>query len=233
MTTDDFYTVIVISTIHSLYGQFPPDVRFQHTLKCLESVKKNIPNAKILFVDNSCTPIPEDWKNIIEKEVTVFHQMQHNLFSLLANMRVETKSESEANMMYTALELLKRHNLLGKRIFKISGRYQIKDSFSIHDYERPELKNKYTFVVTPMASSEDGWKTKRRTMWLEQALISFTPENVDEFQRIFIGALGTMRRTGDCIEETLFYYVPHDNIVPIKTAHVCGIKADGKETVDH
>lgn len=233
MTANDFYTVIVISTIHSLYGQFSPETRFQHTLECLDSIDKNIPNAKILFVDNSCAPIPEEWKTVIKQRVTVFHQLQHNLLSLAANIRVETKSESEANMMYTALQLVKDYNLLGKRIFKISGRYKIQDSFDIREYERPELEGKYTFVVTPVNSTEDNWRTRKLVMWLEQALISFTPSNIDEFQNIFFGALGTMRRTGDCIEQTLFHYVPHDKIFPIQKAHVYGLKAEGTGVVDH
>lgn len=232
-TDNDFYTVIVISTINSMYGQFPPEVRFQHTLESLRSIKNKIPNAKILFVDNSNAPVKDEWKKIIEDQVTVFHQVQHNLFSLTSNIRVGTKSESEANMLHTAFSLLRQHNLLGKRIFKISGRYKIADSFDITEYERPELENKYTFVVTPMASSEDNWISRKKVMWLEQALISFTPANLDEFQNLLYGALAHMRRTGDCIEETLFYYIPHENIVPIQKAHVYGIKAEGSGVVNH
>jgi hypothetical protein len=216
-----------------MYGQFSPEVRFQHTLESLKSIKNKIPNAKILFVDNSNMPIKDEWKKIIESQVEIFHQMQHNLFSLVANIRVGTKSESEANMLYTAFSLLKHYNLLGKRIFKISGRYKIADTFDITHYERPELENKYTFVVAPMASSEDNWITRKKVMWLEQALISFTPANVDEFQNILLGAIAHMRRTCDCIEETLFYYIPHENIVPIKKAHVYGLKAEGSGVVDH
>lgn len=233
MTTNDFYTVIVVSTIHSLYGIYPPDVRFQHTMESLDSIINKIPNAKILFIDNSSVPVKDEWRKIIESKVSVFHQMEHNLFSLVANMRVGTKSESEANMLNTAFNLLRKHDLLGKRIFKISGRYKIKDEFNIQQYENPQMNNKYTFVVTQMASSEDNWVTRKKTMWLEQALISFTPANLDEFQNILYGALAHMRRTGDCIEETLFYYIPHEHIFPIDVAHVQGLKAEGAGMVSH
>lgn len=230
---NDFYTVIVISTINSMYGQFSPEIRFQHTLESLRSIKNKIPNVKILFVDNSNAPVNDEWKKIIEDQVTVFHQIQHNLFSLSANIRVDTKSESEANMLYTALGLLKTHNLLGKRIFKISGRYKIADTFDIKEYDSPRMKDKYTFVVTQMASSDDNWITQCKAMWFEQALISFTPANVDQFQHQLLGAISHMRRSQDCIEETLFKYIPHENVATIDKAHVVGLKADGKGVVNH
>lgn len=233
MNTDNFYTVLVISTIHSLYGSFSPEMRLQHTLECLESIYKKIPNVKILFVDNSSMPIPEEHAKLIKEKVTVFHQLEHNLFSLVANRNVMTKSESETNMLYTAFDLLKKHNLLGKRIFKISGRYKISDSFDISEYENSEMENKYTFVVRSYISSDDNYVTRRKTMWLEQALISFTPSLVDEFKSILPSALGHMRRTGDCIEETLFYYIPHENIFPIIKAHVEGIKAESRENISY
>lgn len=233
MEMNNFYTVIVVSTINSVYGVFSPDIRFQHTIEALDSVIEKIPNAKILFIDNSNIPVKDEWRHVIESKVSVFHQMQHNLFSLVANARVYTKSESEANMLYTAFDLLKEHNLVGKRIFKISGRYKINKGFDITEYEDPRMDNKYTFVVSSMASSDDNYVTQRKTMWLEQALISFTPENLDEFQRILIPAIGHMRRTGDCIEETLFYYIPHEHIFPIQRAYVTGLKAQGDGIVNH
>lgn len=230
---NDFYTMLVVSTVHSQYGSLSPDIRLQHTIESLESVRRHIPNVKILFVDNSSEPIPEQFCKPIKDRVDIFHQLQHNLFSLVANRNVITKSESEINMMYTALGLLKEHNLLGKRIFKISGRYKISDTFDIREYENPAMNDKYTFVVRPWASSNDNFVTRRQTMWLEQALISFTPSLIDEFRTIMPAALGHMRRTGDCIEETLFYYIPHDHVFPINKAHVEGIKAEDRSIEKH
>lgn len=233
MNIGNFYTVIVISTVNSLYGSFSPETRFQHTMESIRSVRKNIPNCKILFVDNSNEPIKDEWRKVIESEVEVFHQIQHNLFSLVSNIKNEFKSESEANMLHTALGLLKKHDLIGKRIFKISGRYKITDSFDIREYDNPETANKYTFVITQMAGSEDNWITKRTAMWFEQALISFTPYNINEFEHLLLGVMAHMRRTKDCIEETLFEYIPHENVARITKAHVFGLKADGHGVVNH
>lgn len=216
-----------------MYGVFSPEVRFQHTLESLESIKEKIPNSKILFIDNSNMPIKPEWVKIISSKVEVFHQMQHNLFSLCANITVNTKSESEANMLYTAFDLIKKHDMIGKRIFKISGRYKITKDFDILEYDHPAMDDKYTFVVTPMAASTDNFKTQKNTMWLEQALISFTSSNLEEFQNILFPAIGHMRRTGDCIEETLFFYIPHEKIFPLQRAYVTGLKAEGDGAVTY
>jgi hypothetical protein len=223
----DFYTMIVISTIHSMYGQFSPEERFQQTLKSLESVKKHIPNCKILFVDNSNSPISNDWQLEINSYADVFYQIPHNLFSLYANTNVIRKSESEVNMFYMALEKLKETNMIGKRIFKISGRYKIADTFDIREYENPEIQGKFTFVPTQIASTEDNWMTSKRIMWFEQALISFNKENLYELQNQMFGLLAHMRRTGDCIEETMYYYIPHEKVFAIQKAHIEGLKAEG------
>lgn len=229
----DFYTVIIISTINSLYGSYSPTERFSHTLECIESIKRNIPNAKILFVDNSNEPVKEEWRTEIQKSVEIFYQIPHNLFSLQANMNKITKSQSEANMLFMALDILRKTNMIGKRIFKISGRYKLLDTFDIHEYENPEMEGKFTFVTTAMLFSKDNWFSKKKVMWHEQAFISFTKENIDEFQHQLFGMLEHMNRTGDCIEETMVPYIPEGNIFSIKRAHVTGSKAEDREVVNH
>jgi hypothetical protein len=225
--SEDFYTVIMISTIHSLYGKYPPKKRFEQTLDAIWSVKQNIPNAKIVFIDNSNAPIDDEYALTILPMVEVYHQMKHNLFSLYANMDVIRKSESEVNMLYEALNIVKERELYGKRIFKISGRYKIAHTFDIKEYENSEMEGKFTFVPTQIASTEDNWFTSKRIMWFEQALISFTKDNVDELQKQLFGMLAHMRRTGDCIEETMYYYIPHEKVFAIPRAHIEGVKAEG------
>lgn len=229
----DYYTVIMISTINSLYGKIAAQERFEQTLEAIESVHRHILGAKIVFVDNSNVPINDEWKHEIEKRVEVFHQVQHNILSYYANMTVARKSESEINMLFEALNVVRKHNLYGKRIFKISGRYRIEDTFDIQEYENPDMIGKFTFAHTTMASSEDNWMTQKITHWFEQALISFCPENMDFLQNQLFGVLAHHRRTGDCIEETMFLYIPHEIVHVIPKAHISGIKAESLGVEKH
>lgn len=222
----EHYTFLMISTINSTYGTIDLDTRFQQTLEAIDSVNRKVPGCKILFVDNSNITIKDEWRQIIESKVTVFHQLEHNLFSLVNNIH-KMKSASETNMMFRAFDLLRQHNLLGKRIFKLSGRYKLADSFDISFYDNPAFDNKYTFLVKQWASTYDNWLTKRMVMRLETALISFTPFLIDEFQSVLPGVLWQTLKTDDCIEEALFEYIPHDKIAPLNVVHVEGFKAEG------
>lgn len=223
---NDHYTFLFISTINSLYGNIDLDTRFQQTLEAIDSVNRKVPGCKILFVDNSNIPVKDEWRKIIESKVTVFHQLEHNLFSLIGNIH-KMKSPSEVNMMHRAFDLLKEHNLLNKRVFKISGRYRLADSFDIKNYEQIDLTGKYTFLVKQWASTYDNWLTERRVMRLETALVSFCPSLIDEFQKVMFGVLYQTLKTDDCIEEALFEYIPHEKVIPLDVVHVEGFKAEG------
>jgi len=216
----------MISTINSTYGNIDSYTRFKQTVEAIDSVINKVPGCKILFVDNSNTPIQESWRNIIESKVTVFHQLEHNLFSIIGNIH-KLKSASETNMMYRAFDLLKEYNLLGERIFKLSGRYRLADSFDVGIYNNPIFQDKYAFVVKQWASTYDNWLTKRTIMRLETALISFTPSLLDEFQSFLPGVLWQTMKTDDCIEEALFEYIPHNKIIPLELVHVEAEKAEG------
>jgi hypothetical protein len=222
----DFYTMMIVSTIHSTYGTFDPATRFQHTLECIDSVHRKIPGCKILLIDNSNTPIPAEWRRIIESKVAVFHQMEHNLFSLNANF-YKLKSPSEVNMMYKAFQLLEEHDLVGKRIFKISGRYRITDGFDIRLYDDPRFQGKYSFPISQVASTYDNWQTKRVVMWVQTGLISFCPTLLHEFRDMMNGVMRFLHENESCIEEALFQFIPHGKVIPLELAHVEGLKAEG------
>ncbi len=229
---NDFNTFLVIGTINSTYGTFDHQTRTSHTISALESVRKHVPDAKIMYVDNSNIPL-DDWqRSEILSRADVFHQLEHNLFSEVANV-YKLKSPSEVNMMYSAFELLKQHDLVGKRIFKLSGRYRITDGFDIRLYDDPRFQGKYSFPLTQMASTYDDWRTKRVVMWVQTGLISFCPTLLDEFRNMMPSVMRFLHENESCIEEALFQFIPHDKIIPLELAHLEGIKAEGDGMVSY
>lgn len=215
-------TVLVIGTINSLYGQFSPAIRFGQTMAAIDSAKAKIPGAKIVYVDNSNEPINAAWRKIIESKVDLFHQLEHNLFSDLANRR-GSKSPSEANMLYMGMELLREQGLLGRRIFKLSGRYAITDEFDIKDYDRPELEGKYTFAANPCTLYDENMGFRRTVMFLEQDLMSWPSSLHDHLQSLLLGVLDHLINSNATIEETMFEFVPHHMIVPVKPGQAAGV----------
>lgn len=229
---NDFYTFLVIGTVNSTYGTFDPWVRTQHTCEALESIKQHVPDARIMYVDNSNTPLNDRQRSEIERRVDVFHQLDHNLFSEVANI-YKLKSPSEVNMMYAAFDLLKKYDLVGKRIFKLSGRYKITDGFDIKLYDDPRFQGKYSFPLTQMASTYDNWKTRRVVMWVQTGLISFCPTLLDEFRNMLPSVMRFLHENESCIEEALFQFIPHSKVIPLELAHVAGLKAEGDGMVSY
>lgn len=226
------YVFFVCSTINSTYGTLNVEQRFADTLNCIRSIEQYAPGQRILVVDNSNEL---DWKYqaAMEDRVDRFYRLEHNLFSIMANKQ-KAKSASEANLMHHALNILGAHYRDCKRIFKISGRYNITDGFDPTAYDGPEFHNKYTFVPQQYVSTFDNWQTQRRVMRLETGLISFPPSLIDELQAMMGSVLWHCLTCPDtCIEESLFQHVPHDKIVPIAKAHVAGNKAEGDGFVSY
>lgn len=223
----DFYTFMIIGTINCTYGIFSPDQRFRQTMEAINSVIKKVPDAKILLIDNSIEPLPEDWVNLIKEKVTVFHQMKHNLFSIVAN-EDRKKSPAEVNMMWEGFNLLREHKLLGKRVFKLSGRYKVSETFNINEFENPEMIGKYTFTPLEVETTHDGWKNRRRIMWLQTGLISFDSILLDEFQSMMSSIMRHFDLDREMVIETsLFQHVPHSKIFAVPKEHAEGFKADG------
>ena len=108
---NDFYTFIITSTINTkkLTGVnvFDSDNRFIETLKTIESIRKKVPNSKIVFIDNSSEPLSDKQTSYIEKHVDLFHQIEHNIFTLFVN-DIGSKGMGEAYIMYKALEQIGR-----------------------------------------------------------------------------------------------------------------------------
>lgn len=223
--TPDYYTFIVIGTINSTYGALTPQQRFEHTLDSFRSIRNKVLNAKILYVDNSIQPLSEDMLKELLSLVDVFEPLPHNVFSYVANIH-KWKSPSEGNMLHYALQMILKHNLLGKRIFKLGGRYKLSDTFDIAEYEQPKYQGKFAFLPKQYNLTADNFNTMRNVWFLEQALISFDPILIEKLMTLLPGMVHYMITTEACIEETMAQFIPMDKTIALEKAHVEGIKAD-------
>lgn len=221
----DYYTFVVIGTINCTYGSLSPEQRFEHTLDSFRSIRNKVPNAKILYVDNSIHPLSDEILEQLLPLVDVFEQMPHNVFSYVANIH-KWKSPSEGNMLHYALQMVLKHNLIGKRIFKLGGRYKLSDTFDISEYEQSKYQGKFAFLPRQYNLSSGNFNTTRNVWFLEQALISFDSNLIQTLMTLLPGMVHYMITSEACIEETMAQFIPMDKTVPLEKAHVEGIKAD-------
>jgi len=231
---NDFYTFIITSCINapkmSAVNVFDQDNRYKETLKTIESIKEKVPNSKIIFIDNSTIPLKDEWRNTIEDQVDVFRQLDHNIFTLFVN-DIGSKGLGEAYIMQEALKLIEENDLLGKRVFKITGRYFLADSFDISYYDNPNLIGKFAHKINQWDVSKDNFVTHReRVVYFETRLWSFCSTIFDDYKvllkdifKVMVSSIGEPMCN---LEMSHWQLTPRDKIFEMETIHVEGYTAD-------
>jgi hypothetical protein len=215
--------VIIISTINTTYGKFTVPERFHQTLKTIMSVRNNIPDAYIIFIDNSSRPIHNDHKSIINQYVDIMELMEPNLFTIYSN-GINSKGLGEAFTMYRALQIIKDNNISSNRIFKISARYNLTDTFNLKEYD--DYKHKYTFKINPWDVSDDNWITRKTVIYFETRLWSFCSSLLLEIMGLLPHILHNMLTQTGNYEQSLHRLIPHNKVIELNEAHIEGITAD-------
>jgi len=139
MLNDIFY---VTSAIGNDYGVFNMDQRFDQLLGTLESIKKYSPTADIIIADCSYDLIPEDKMIQLGPYILQFFSL-HN-YEMIQKYRESTidpnrfvqKTVGEMLATHELLKYIKTLNKPYRRVFKISGRYQLNDTFLLRDYDK-------------------------------------------------------------------------------------------------
>lgn len=223
--SNDFYTFIVLSTINTDHGPVNSEKRFEELKYTFSSVYRNVPNVKIVHIDNSIEPLSEEQAEYIRSQVDVFVQMEHNLFTRLAN-KIHSKGAGEIYMMELAMRIIKEKNLIGKRIFKLTGRYRLTDSFDISEYEKEYWNGMYCFKVNEWDVSMDNWKTRERVIYFETRLWSMDASLFDEYYALIPQIFDFIMLKQHNIEIGHFYNIPHQKVIDPDVMHIEGVAGD-------
>lgn len=128
---------IVTSTIAATRGIFSMSERFGQTLETIDSIKKRVPNAIIIVADSSIEAIADEMISILQNR-GVYSVFRFSNDSDIVNLsRQGLNSPAEARIMMEVFSIMKSHPQLMKilnsirRIYKISGRYELNDNFSL------------------------------------------------------------------------------------------------------
>lgn len=127
--------------------------RFIQTLETIQSIRDKVKNSKICLFELSQNPIKKEYSDEIRDKVDLFLEFydQDDIKTLYSNFTKNPqlfkygKSLLELRGIYLTLNIIGINGLFDdvNRIFKISGRYTLNDSFNIKDYETKLLRNKY------------------------------------------------------------------------------------------
>jgi hypothetical protein len=144
---------LVTSAIHTKYGVYSNEDRFNQTIKTLESIKTRAPSSKIILIESSVeSPLTKKEKNILNGLVTridsyssdaqvkrIYEQggSNHDVVKNLTELLII--GQTLKKMVYSEQDLLKDVD----QIFKLSGRYELDDKFDLNNFSNP---NKYYFA---------------------------------------------------------------------------------------
>ena len=110
--------------------------RFEQTKLTIQSIKKKIPNNKILLVE--CTDFTEEEKIYFEKECDYVlnlwskYELHEDIFGI-------SKALGEGTQTIESFKYIKENNICYANLFKISGRYWFNDKFDYNIFNNNSL----------------------------------------------------------------------------------------------
>jgi hypothetical protein len=223
---NDFYTFVITSAINTTQTAVDCAVRYEQTLKTIESIRTKVPGARIIMTDSSTEPLSTEQASTLAQGVDVFYPIERNLITEFFNSNMSFKGDAELYQWYEIARLLRQHNLVGRRVFKITGRYWLNDDFDIAGYSDPDLYNKYVARINEWDVSFDNFATRERVVYFETRLWSFCYSLFDEFEQLIPRLFRNMLFVDHNLEKSMFQLIDPAKIAVFKPIGVQGYTGD-------
>lgn len=222
---NNFYTFIVTSTINSEHKFFTSDQKIQQIKNTILSIREKVINSKIVLIDNSIPELSSEIKNSFEPNVDLLLTFENNLFTTFINKSKTHIGFGELLLIETALKEIKKRNLVGKRIFKISGRYILNENFNISKFD--SLFGKYTFRMSTWTFTNDNFKNVTYQQYLETRLWSMCYSLIEEYESLMPEIFKFMIKYNKSLEHSKFNILPKEKIVIFDPIGVEGYMSGG------
>lgn len=236
------FAFMVTSAINTKFGMFESDVRLTQTKETIDSIKKHVPDAKIILLEMSAIPLTDDQKNTLISMVDNFLDFTSDpavidLFHSTDNWDV-VKNVTEVMCFMQALDKLKNSDaFVGiDRVFKLSGRYHLNENFNIEYYKNYSVKSH--IVVKKSYESQFSFnltKVKRQFMSrLWSWPIGLLDEVIDVYRQGLIYMQERILDSGYVdIEHVLYKFLDHQKIIEKDSIGVQGfLGPNGKRVRD-
>jgi len=123
---------------------FNNDERYQQTVETIKSIDKYCPNnIKYMFDTSYDLPKSEYIGELGLMGVRFFYAGNNENVRMLSSSGHRSLAETLGFMLF--LEHFRKNPVVGKRIYKMSGRYKLNDNFVL---DAPEFKDSFVFLPT-------------------------------------------------------------------------------------
>jgi hypothetical protein len=205
---------IVTSTINTEIGLIPVEDRYQQTLITVESIKEKDSKAIIILIDNSSNLLPNDMYITLADATTYFLAIGDRAPCKQFN-KEGVKGAGESYMLLVGLDLINRLNLLPKRVFKISGRYRLSNTFDISFYENTYGK----YVFKTRTTNEYNMTSLHSRLW------SVCGSLIEDMKILISKSFYDHIVEQTTIEEAIFKNINKDNLIEVEQIHCEGVIA--------
>jgi hypothetical protein len=226
---------LVTSCIKPTIGVFSANQRLEQTIETFNSILRKVPDATIILCDCSVIPLEKNELAKFENKISGFLDLSfdQNLKNLCKS---GMKSHAETLLLLNVLQQLKQNpNLMKlihstKRIFKISGRYKLQDSFDITQYD--DLYGKYVFRkrIPSWLAFHDQKLTGATDLFVTR-LFSFCPSLIDEYMNVLISNFKSLDLGLDT-EHSHFLNISKKHLVEFEKVHCEGLVAANGELLE-
>lgn len=224
---------IVSSCLIPTIGQIEINDRVNQTKQTFESIRK-IPNNIIIFADVSTTSISTETLSLFDGLYDMHFDLSKNTDIMNLSLSGK-KSHAETLLLLNVISQFK--NNLGlmkllfsvKRVFKLSGRYQLTEEFDIDSYN--DCFGKYVFKKRISSWLPEDVKNRfNSTDLLTTRLFSFCPSLIDNYMQVLVDNFRYLDMGFDT-EHAHFLNISKEYLTEYDTIGVKGVIASNKEII--
>ena len=223
------FAFMVTSAINTKFGVYNADERLKQTLETIQSIKKYVPNAKIILVECGAIPLTDVQERVLKAEVTdvISYNDDEDVKAIFVSDNWDVvKNTTEVMCFKRALEHCIEYGLFDDvdRVFKMSGRYRLNDNFDIAQYVMAPhsivTTNKHTSQFPHQVTLVEYQYMSRLWSWPA----NITQRIIDEVYDAGLNYMAErLSQGGYCdIEHMLYKFLPADLILEVNKVGLDG-----------
>lgn len=223
------YSFLISSAIETSRGMFTPDERLAQTIETVASIRRKIPDANIVIYELGATLSKERFDELVKHANVASLQAMPDIVQMSASNLISFGEAAGTFVMLHNTQTFINENT--KRIFKLSGRYFLQDSFDISAYEN--IGDKYVFkkhVASWLPQHQQ--QMLNATGLFDTRLYSFTPALIEDYKKSLEGVIRDLG-TGLDLEHAIYKNINKDLVVEFDKVHCEGrVAPDGTIRID-